>query len=349
MKMEAALKMEAVMDRAEARDNLWAIVLAGGEGWRLRPLVNRLYGEDRPKQYAKLTGSRSMLQHTLDRVALEIAPEQTLVVTMASHAKYLAEQFTDRYAQRLLIQPENRGTAAAVLYPAHWIEVRSPDATVAIFPSDHFVLEEREFMGRVREAANAIQRHPEWMVLLGVKATEPETEYGWVEPGETVCSANFIRRVRRFIEKPSYAAACESYARGHLWNTFVFVAKLGTLIRCGNEFAPLLGRQLDRVSRYKPGPDQQWALQQAYESMPHLNFSRLVLEHCRSLAVSEMPGITWSDWGTPRRVVRSLERAGMSPEWMADDACRFWRGNIGPYWRSAVQAEAVGGTDSLRN
>ena len=45
-------------------DGLWAVILAGGEGIRLRPLVSRLYGDDRPKQYAALLDSRTLLNQT---------------------------------------------------------------------------------------------------------------------------------------------------------------------------------------------------------------------------------------------------------------------------------------------
>ncbi len=49
---------------------------------RLLPLTRLLYGEDRPKQYAALLGSRSLFRQTLDRVALAIPPERTVVVTL---------------------------------------------------------------------------------------------------------------------------------------------------------------------------------------------------------------------------------------------------------------------------
>ncbi|MBI1893764.1 MAG: hypothetical protein HYS14_06600, partial [Candidatus Rokubacteria bacterium] len=64
---------------------LWGIVLAGGEGVRLRPLTRRVYGEERPKQYAALIGSRSLLRQTLDRLAGVIPLERTVVVTLRSH------------------------------------------------------------------------------------------------------------------------------------------------------------------------------------------------------------------------------------------------------------------------
>lgn len=127
------------------RGQLWAIVPAGGEGVRLRGLTRRLYGEDRPKQYATLFGSRSLLRQTLDRVALAIPLERTVVVTLRSHAQYIAPELAGSPNPRVLVQPENRGTAAGVLFPAHWIQWRDLEATVAVFPSDHFIVKETVF------------------------------------------------------------------------------------------------------------------------------------------------------------------------------------------------------------
>ena len=77
--------------RERDRDgNLWAVVLAGGEGSRLRALTRYLYGDERPKQYAVLTGSKSLLRQTLERVARLVPPSRIVVVAQASHDRYLA-------------------------------------------------------------------------------------------------------------------------------------------------------------------------------------------------------------------------------------------------------------------
>ena len=96
---------------------LWAIVLAGGEGVRLRPLVRELCGDERPKQFAKIVASKSLLSHTLDRVALKISPEQTVIVTCRAHGKYMAQEVPETPRQRVLVQPEDRGTAAGIFFP----------------------------------------------------------------------------------------------------------------------------------------------------------------------------------------------------------------------------------------
>ncbi len=112
-------------DGRELRDSyLRAVVLAGGEGVRLRPLVRQICGDERPKQYVPLLESRSLLQQTIDRLAPSIPPERTVLVTMRSHAGYLARVLGDLHYPRVLAQPEDRGTAAAVLLAAHWILAR---------------------------------------------------------------------------------------------------------------------------------------------------------------------------------------------------------------------------------
>ncbi len=196
---------------------LWGIILAGGEGVRLRPLVRLVCGDDRPKQYVPLLGSRSLLQETLDRVALRIPAERTVIVTMQSHAPYMSELVSHREAAHVLAQPRDRGTAAAILLPAHWIAWRDPEATVAVFPSDHFVLGESTFMEHVAGIAEWIDRHPARICLLGAQPGGPETEYGWIEPGEVLDGekTGLIRQVRRFWEKPSEAMARACLNLGH--------------------------------------------------------------------------------------------------------------------------------------
>ena len=98
---------------------LSAIVLAGGEGVRLLPLVRQVCGMNKPKQLAKIVGTKSQLRHTLDRVGLQIPAVQTVIVTCGAHGKYMTEEFVEMRGQRILVQPEDRRTAAGVLFPAH--------------------------------------------------------------------------------------------------------------------------------------------------------------------------------------------------------------------------------------
>jgi len=300
------------------QQHCWAVILAGGEGIRLRPLVRQVLGSDRPKQYVRLLGPRTLLRETLDRVSLAIPEERTLVATVRQHAGYIAEEFAGSSQPRILPQPLDRGTAAGVLYPAHWIAWRNPEATVAVFPSDHFLLGETSFMAHVAEVIAWVEQHPERLVLLGATPSSPEVDYGWIEPDEALghLSTGPVRAVRQFWEKPSVTRARACLEAGHLWNTSVLVGKVATLVQTGWQALPEVSDRLAHIEPFVGTPEEADAVRQAYELMPRANFSKNVLEACpEALAVSRLPHIVWSDLGSPHRVMEALIRMRVRPEW----------------------------------
>src|SRR5688572_33404456 len=127
-------------------DHLWSIVLAGGEGVRLRPLIERWLGGHRPKQYCTFVGTRSLFQHTLDRADLLTRPERKVVLVAAGHRKEACQQLQGRLAARVVLQPLNRDTAPGVFLPLTYVRAANHDATVVIYPSDHFINPEERFM-----------------------------------------------------------------------------------------------------------------------------------------------------------------------------------------------------------
>jgi mannose-1-phosphate guanylyltransferase len=111
----------------------WAVVLAGGEGMRLRSVTRAIVGDDRPKQYVPLIGADSLLRQTLARAAQLSLRERTVVVSQERHACWLAAEFAADRCPKVLLQPENKDTAAGVMLPVHWIAAREPEATVVVF------------------------------------------------------------------------------------------------------------------------------------------------------------------------------------------------------------------------
>ncbi len=307
-----AVKMEPGSDRT------WAVVLAGGEGVRLRPLIRQLYDHDLPKQYAVLTGGRSLLDQTLDRVRLLVPPERTVVVTMASHLRHLGRELRHGGGPHVLAQPQDRGTGAAILLAAHWIHARDSQASVILSPSDHFIRDEAAFARTVGVVTRFVERQPEWIVVLGAPPTDPEPDLGWIQPGERIGAAGYapIFRVRRFVEKPSAEMANSLRCSGALWSTFVVAASARALIEVGRECVPQLDERLARAIAFQ-GPDQErWALGQAYALAPKANFSRSVLQMtAKPLGVAELPDVGWHDLGTPERVLRMLGQIGVMPAW----------------------------------
>ena len=134
----------------ERGENDWAVILAGGDGTRLKALTRRISGDDRPKQFCRILGHETLLEQTRRRVLLEVAPQRTIYVVNRAHQLYYAPLLTAEPAKNLVIQPANRGTAPAILYSLLRIAAVDAKAIVAFFPSDHYISDDYRFMAQVR-------------------------------------------------------------------------------------------------------------------------------------------------------------------------------------------------------
>ena len=105
----------------------YGIVLAGGAGDRLRPVTETWHGEHRPKQFCTFTGTRSMLQHTLDRVKTVVPSDNIFTVITSGQDRFLPDALNAAPPGRVLhAAGSDRGTAAAVFLPL----TRSTSATL---------------------------------------------------------------------------------------------------------------------------------------------------------------------------------------------------------------------------
>lgn len=295
---------------------LWGVVLAGGDGTRLRPFLQSRIGTDRPKQFCAIIGTRSMLRHTVDRAAWLIPPERTVTVVTAGHRPFVAEDRVAEAPRFLLEQPQNRDTGPGILLPLVAILRRDTHARVILFPSDHFVLEEGRFMTHVAEAVAAITRTPERVALLGIAPERVTPGYGWIEPGAPVSDTPLLA-VRRFWEKPPLDVARRLLATGALINTFVVVAFARTLWALARRSMPDFTARFERIADAWDTPRWEGVLRDEYAAMRPANFSREVLERIPGhLAVLPVGGVLWSDWGEPARVVETVKRIGFAPSWM---------------------------------
>src|SRR5438552_4115765 len=162
--------------------NRHAVILAGGDGTRLRSLTRLVTGDERPKQFSPILDGETLLDRTRKRTALAVAPENTFFSLTAKHEQYFDKPLKFVAASHMVVQPENRGTAPAILYSLLRIAASAPDATVAFFPSDHYFGDDDSFMEHVEAAFSAVDHNPESVVLLGIEPEMAEPSYGWIEP-----------------------------------------------------------------------------------------------------------------------------------------------------------------------
>lgn len=292
-------------------DHHWGIILAGGDGNRLKEYTERKYGKYRPKQFCALIGTRSMLKHTIARAHMLIPVSQVYTVVTKHHCNYYSEELIDLPLKTLLVQPCPRGTSAGLVYPLLKIYHEDPDAVVSIFPSDHFIEHEEKFMNYVSKAKSYADRNPETIVMMGVRPEEIETAYGWIERGDPDYEerpANFYS-VERFWEKPSFRKAYELMKMKSLLNTFVLTGRCSTFLNYINELIPDVADAFELINEYIESDFERYVAERTYHEIPDVNFSEHVLERIpEHLRVMEVTDINWSDWGEEKRVERDIER-----------------------------------------
>lgn len=320
----------------------WALVLAAGEGSRLRSLTTTSAGVAVPKQFCSLRGGPTLLDEALQRARSVVPPTQVCAVVAEQHRTWWQPALAALAPGNVVAQPCNRGTAHGILLPLLHIIARDPDALVILLPADHHVQDEATLMHSLRRASTLAMACPNAVLLLGVEPEHPDTELGYILPADAGSAG--LSRVRRFIEKPRLEVASTLLDQGALWNVFIVVAMARALLAL---FQRDLGTTVDAmrtlVARGRvddDGVDDDLA--GLYESLSSVDFSSHVLEGQEGrLRVLPVPRCGWSDLGTPQRVAETLLRlppAG-APMRMADDG--FTRINLAAQYSLACSARGA--------
>jgi mannose-1-phosphate guanylyltransferase len=286
----------------------WVITLAGGEGLRMCPFAEHCFGEARPKQYCDFCGGRSMLEQTLRRAASISTTSRLITVIGRDHRRFLPEPLPGL----VLRQPCSRGTAVGVFWPLSMLPREQNREIALILPSDHFLYPDDGAAKTLREACELARSRPDRIVLVGAEPDDPEPEYGWIEPGWPFDPMTRAAEVLSFHEKPGAEEAAEWMAAGHLWNTMITAASVGTLRRLGKRVLPEVVGALERPDfspySWPPSIDPD-SLESIYAGLPIRDFSRDFLTHVTAeTLVLPMRGLVWSDWGRPERIEDSLNR-----------------------------------------
>ena len=287
----------------------WALVLAAGDGSRLRALTTRPCGAAVPKQFCSLHGGQSLLEDAFDRACAVTDATHVATIVAYKHRQWWSEieRVTHLSPGNVIVQPRNRGTAIGVLYSLLHLQLRDPHARVLLLPADHYVRDEAALRDALLASLARTSRDPR-PVLIGIEPDEIDIDLGYILP-----SPSDPLSVARFVEKPDHARAAQIIDAGGLWNSFIIAAAVHSLIdlylpryaALVTEMQLILSRGFSAGSPTGPWP----AIVDLYERLPELDFSRDLLqgqEH--KLCVLPAPTCGWSDLGTPRRVGETLRR-----------------------------------------
>jgi mannose-1-phosphate guanylyltransferase len=238
------------------------------------------------------------------RVSLSISTERTVTVLTRAHEQFYSDLIRDLPIRNLAIQPANHGTAVAILFGLIRLIALRRVSTVAIFPSDHYVDDEHIFMRHVDAAISGVSFPPSKIVLLGIPADRPESDYGWIERAEQLSQPSpgvkAIFRIRRFWEKPPPQLAVDLWLRGLLWSSFVMVARVGALIDMFARMIPQLHLSFARFRAVLDTSAETDAIDNLFADLPSLNFSEAIHAGCPSeLSVLPTTAVRWTDLGEP--------------------------------------------------
>jgi mannose-1-phosphate guanylyltransferase len=284
----------------------WALVLAAGEGSRLRGLTRNERGIAVPKQFCSLQGGPCLLQEALQRAAAVAPLSRVCSVVAAQHREWWTPILSYLPEQNVVVQPQNRGTAHGILLPLLRIAERDPDATVVLLPADHYLRDEETMAVALRRAADLAHLDRSSIFLLGVEPDEPDTELGYILPATR--SRDGAAEVLRFVEKPNQIRARLLLDQGALWNVFIMAASVRTLLSL---FDSSYAATIAGMRGFEGA-----TLESVYQRLSTLDFSKDVVEGNESiLKVITVPQCGWTDLGTPERVgliLEQLPEAGMA-------------------------------------
>jgi len=238
------------LDNEKAAVKFVPVILAGGSGTRFWPRSRKALA----KQVLALDGGRTLIQQTLERLLpLADAPD-IWVITNDLLAQLIADQLPELQRTCILTEPAARNTAPACALAAFLLEKSEPDTVIGIFPSDQVVKDQERFV-EVILAAVALAATGDKIVVLGVPPTRAETGYGYIEQGPVVDAATIpcgdvkVRRVRRFVEKPTSSKAEEYVSSGnYAWNGGIFLWSARTLATAIRKHCPNIAPFLEGIA-----------------------------------------------------------------------------------------------------
>ncbi len=266
------------------------MIMAGGSGTRFWPLSRRAT----PKQLLRLFGDRTMIAETVARFDGLAEPEHTLIIT-SDHLVDAIHRELSLPKANIIGEPSARNTAAPVGLAAIVAAARSanPEEIVCVFPADHYIRDTQGFQDAVRAAAERARRGA--IVTLGVRPTQPETGYGYIEAGDE--SDGFFS-VRSFREKPD-AASARAYlnAGGFFWNAGMFFFRADVMLAEIRRQLPLLGTALDTLNHIADDPTSDAILfTQTWATLESISIDYGVMEGAGQVEVLPVD-FGWSDVG----------------------------------------------------
>ncbi len=293
-----------------------ALIMAGGKGTRFWPKST----EEKPKQFLKLVGERTMIQMTVDRVKKIIPIQKIFIVTCSKYVKLLKEQIPDLPEKNIIIEPVGRNTAPCILLASMYIKQIHHDVNIAVLPSDHIMNKEEEFCNILKDANEALNKNINGIITIGIKPNRPETGYGYIECTDNIelINGRQVVKVNRFVEKPNLEKAQEYLDNGnYLWNAGMFIFDVNYMLK---ELEKNFNEGYNIISNLPSIYEQKYicVLSKEYPKCESISIDYAVMEKTNNIYVIPSD-FGWDDVGTWNSLERYIGK---------DENCNIAKGNI---------------------
>jgi mannose-1-phosphate guanylyltransferase len=278
-----------------AKANYYGLILAGGRGTRFWPRSRKRHA----KQVLKVTGERTLIQATVDRLTPLIPPARIWILTNDFLRDEIVRQLPEVPAAQIIAEPAQRNTAPAIALAAHILQSIDARAVFGVFPSDHVIGSPRRYLKSLRPAFRAAEKGR--IAVLGIKPAWPDTGYGYIEFGKAELQKSpggEALPVRSFREKPDLKTAKKFVKAGnYFWNAGMFFWKAATVLEAIRRYQPKTATLIAGLPAFNHR-DFAKRLAEMFPLCENISVDFGVIERADNVAGVPCEEFGWSDVGT---------------------------------------------------
>jgi len=273
--------------------NHYVAIMAGGIGSRFWPMSRTDY----PKQFLDILNTgRTLIQSTYDRFLEFIPAENIYVVTSAQYKDIVHKQLPSLPTENILCEPSRKNTAPCIAYISYKLLQLNPNANLVCAPADHLITDTESFKNICEEALH-FTSHIKALVTLGIKPTNPNTGYGYIQYESFAVSDN-VFKVKTFTEKPDLELAKTFVASGDfLWNAGIFVWQVKNIVKAFEKHLPEMHEVFDAEKEAFNTEEEVAAIERIYPQCVNISIDYGVMEKANNVYVIPS-SFGWSDLGT---------------------------------------------------
>ena len=286
---------------------LYAVIMAGGSGTRFWPASRKLA----PKQLLALSGTRTMIQSTVDRLGDLVPPERQLVITNRILVDAIRNQLPNLPAANVVGEPCKRDTAPCIGLAAAIVAHSDPDGTMLVMPSDHVIKHSDRFQTAIQAGMSLLDQDPTRIITFGIPPSYPAESFGYIQRGAEIDASDVAAfAVERFREKPDRKTAEQFVAAGEFyWNSGIFLWRASTILDALESNEPQMRSHIAKIADALGDDSYESTLESEFSKIQGISIDYAVMENYDNVVVIEAP-FDWDDVGSWQALARLHESDG---------------------------------------